>query len=141
LEVIQAARELRGNIPIICLSVVHDKEIPRRLQELGVTEHLLKPIRSTEFVQRVKLALLLSQGSAQQDLIADEIKRRKLELKSSNAYTRVRALWALGELGHHDSTILGLLENIAQTDSDSDVRTAASEATSKIQTRLQKELN
>jgi len=142
LDVIEMARKLRGNIPIICLSVVHnEKEIPRRLQELGVTEHLLKPILPSEFLQRVKLALLLSKKEPQENLIADEIKSRTLELRSSWAYTRVRALWALGELGHYEPTILELLESIAQTDDDSDVRAAATEAIGKIETRIQKQGN
>ena len=137
LEVIETARNLRGHIPIICLSVAgHNKEVGQRLRELGVIEHLAKPIRPSEFIERVKLNLLLSQGPSQQELILDEIRRRKLETKSGNPYNRIRALWALGELGHHDSTISNLLENISQGDDDEDVRVAANEALSKVRAKL-----
>lgn len=135
LEVIETARKLRGKIPIVCLSVSRDKEIGQRLRELGVNEHLSKPIRPSEFIERVKLALLMSYGPPQQDLILDEIRRRKLEIKSGNPYSRIRALWTLGELGHYDSTVLGLLESIAQNDDDEDVRSAANEALDKIRAK------
>ena len=139
LEVIRAARQLRGDVPVICLSVVGSEKVGDRLQELGVTEHLIKPVRPSEVAQRVKLALLLSQEPPRQELIADEISRRKLELKGGYAHTRIRALWALGELGHHDPTILDVLEDVVVNDDDSAVRKAAVEAISKIRTELSRQ--
>jgi len=137
LEVIETARRLRRNIPIVCLSVAgHNKEVGQRLRELGVIEHLAKPILPSEFIERVKLNLLLSQGPSQQELILDEIRRRKLETKSGNPYNRIRALWALGELGHHDPTILNLLQDISEKDDDGDVQLAARQALSKIREKL-----
>jgi CheY-like chemotaxis protein len=136
LKVIEAARQLRGDIPIICLSVVSSEKVGDQLQELDVTEHLIKPVRPREVTQRVKLALLLSQEPPRQELIADEISRRKLELRSGYAHTRIRALWALGELGHHDPTVLDILEEMVTSDDDSAVRKAAMEAMSKVRTEL-----
>lgn len=89
LEVIQAARQWRGDVPIICLSVVSSQEVREQLRKLGVTEHLFKPVASNEVVQRVKLALSRP-PELQRELIADEISRRKHELKSSYPHIRVR---------------------------------------------------
>lgn len=139
LEVIEAAKQLRSDVPIICFSVVDEKEVCDRLEELGVTEHLVKPISPSEVAQRVKLVLLLSQEPPRQELILDEISRRKLELKSGYAHTRIRALWALGELGHHDPIGLDLLEDVVVSDDDSDVRKAAVEAISKVRLNLSRQ--
>ena len=139
LEVIQAARQWRGDVPIICLSVVHNQEVWKQLRKLGVTEHLVKPVAPNEVVQRVKLALSRPSEPLRRELIADEISRRKHELKSSYPHIRIRALWALGELGHHDPTVLKELEEVAMNDDDPAVRKAATEAMSKIRTKLSRQ--
>jgi HEAT repeat protein len=102
-----------------------------------VNERLVKPITTFELTKKVKLVLALAYEKSRKELVQEEINRRKHELKSSHSHTRIRALWALGELGQHDSTVLDLLENIAQKDSDYYVRRAANEALSKIHSSQQ----
>jgi len=137
LEVIKTAKKLRKNTPVMCLSVSgHDKDLEQKLLKLGVIEHLSKPILPSEFIQRVKLNILVSQNPTQHELIADEIGRRSLEVKSGNPYNRIRALWALGEIGHHDVATIKLLENIAKEDSDANVRKASKDALKKVRSKL-----
>jgi CheY-like chemotaxis protein len=136
LEVIEATKKYRGNIPIICLSVSSNSIITEQVMKLGVYEHLHKPIRPSEFIQRVKLALLLSKQSPSQDMIKDEIKRHRIELNSSSPDTRIRALWALGELSTYDPTLLSLLKDISKTDSEQSVRNAAGEAMKKMRRKI-----
>jgi len=138
LEVVEQVRKLYGDIPIIAFSVtLGNEEIRQRLEQLGVTEQqqLRKPILLSVLAEQVKLALLLSQQPPQQEMIVDEIRRRKFELASENTNTRVRAIWALGELGHHEPTVMNLLEDLAKSD-DPSVQKAANQAIGKIQRRL-----
>lgn len=136
LEVIAMVRRSRGSIPMICFSVVSSPEIVDEARKLGVAEYIYKPISPSEFVERVKRTLLLLQERPTIDLIQDEIARRRFELKSDNAFTRTKAIWALGELGHHEPTVVDLLKEISNCDPDKNVRTAANEAVEKIQRKL-----
>lgn len=132
LRVIEVAKQLRPEMPIICHSAAARGEIIERLQELGVNEILPKPIGFDEFTSRVKLVLLSSQRPKQQELLVDEIKRRKLELKAGSSDVRIKALWTLGELGQYDPSILTLIKELEVNDKDSEVRKAANQAKRKI---------
>lgn len=135
LEVVEAARQLRPSVPVMCLSVVRNPEIERRLRELGVVDFLHKPILPSVLVELVKLRLPPSQGPSQHEMIQNEIRSRLLQLESSDPYSRIRAIWALGELGQHDPAVLDRLESVAQSDDDEEVRQAARDALRKLQRR------
>lgn len=135
LEVIQTARRTRGDLPVICFSVVRSEEVKEKIGQLGVTEYLSKPASIFELSERVKLALAVAQGPPQKELIQDEIAKRKRELKSVHPHTRIRALWALGELGQHDPALISSLKDAAERDPDYYVRRAANTAIRKIQSK------
>lgn len=137
LEVVRLARELLGRIPILCVTVVRTPEILEELHKMGV-ECLHKPIRPSVLVETVKLILLEYNSPDKNEAILGEVKRRQIELTSDSPYIRRRAIWALGELGHFDSTIINSLKEINKTDKDISVREAAKEAVNKIQRRLKK---
>lgn len=139
LAVCEKARELRGNIPLICFSIVTNAEVLDKVRRLNVTAHLQKPLLPGEFIEEVKLALIRTQAPPQAELIRDEIERRKLELQSSYSSTRLRALWALEQIGHYDPTLVGLLEEIADHDESQEVRAAAKSAVKEIRRRLSRE--
>jgi DNA-binding response OmpR family regulator len=137
LRVIEVAKKTRTEMPIICFSAVAAKDIEQKLEELKIAAHIRKPINYDEFVYRIKLILLSYRQPSQQELILDEIGKRKLELNGANPHTRIRALWALGELGHHDPEILKLLNDVEMNDIDEKVKKAAIQAKKKIKARLQ----
>ena len=142
LEVVKAVRKYRAKTPIICYSVaIHSNiEISRKLIELGVNEIISKPIRPSLLLERVKFILHLSKQEPQSEMILNEIESRKIELNSDAAFTRIRAVWALGELGHFDPVVVSLLEKIAKNDKDKFVKEAANEAVVKINQRLKSDI-
>ena len=129
LEVVKAVRKLRGNIPIICLSVAAQRnaEIALKLQELGVNEIVAKPVRPSILLERVKLALLVSREPPQSEMLLEEIRSRRHELNSDNTFTRIRAIWALGEIGHYEPPVIAVLEDVSKNDNDRNVKIAADE--------------
>ena len=137
LEVAKLARELLGKIPILCVTVVTSADVHRELDKMGI-EMLAKPIRPSVLNEKVKLILLESKNLNKHEDIVAEIKRRQIELTSDSPYIRRRAIWALGEIGHLDSTVINSLKEVGKTDKDPSVREAAKEAVSKIQRQLKK---
>lgn len=141
LKVIEVARKWRTEMPVICLSAAVGKNLEYQLLKLGVGEHIRKPVAFTECIYRIKLAILLRQQPHPHELILEEISNRRLELKGADPYTRIRALWALGELGHHDPNVVNLLKEIEVNDKDPEVRVAAKQARQKIQKRLRQKVD
>jgi CheY-like chemotaxis protein len=139
LAVFEKIHELRGNIPAICFTVVPDPEVAHRVKNLGAVALLSKPTLPSEFLEQVKLALVRASAPPKTELVHEELERRKLELESSHASTRLRAVWALGEIGHYDATLLSRLNRIGREDRDAEVRAAARRAAKRIRRKLRQE--
>lgn len=135
LEIPKLAREVNSNVPILCVTVVNNKQVINELEKMGV-EYFAKPYLPSRLVEKIKFLLLEPSSPDKTRLILTEIKRRRLELTSDSADIRKHSIWALGEIGHHDTTVIVLLKEIVKTDNDQGVQEAAKEAVRKIQRRL-----
>jgi CheY-like chemotaxis protein len=136
LDVIETARKLRGNIPIIILSAVGSPGVREDLARRGVIEILSKPIPPDEVVERTRQVYRLYRLSSRNEMTQQEIKRRKRQLSSYSADTRKKAIWALGEVGHDDPSVIEFLNKVKIDDIDETVRQAACEALDKLTRKL-----
>ncbi len=132
LTLIKEIKKANNNFPIVVLSIVSEKLVADELIKLGVEDIILKPVFPGVVVEKVKLVLYKFRGSNHINLIPDEVKRRKLQLKSNEESNRIKAILALMELTMHDSSIVHDLEYILKSDKSSEVRKVARMALKKI---------
>lgn len=133
LFVCKKVRDLRGtDIPIVCLTVVTDPKIWHRFQRIGVIHRINKPVLPSEVTKTVK-TLLQGQRCPSPELLKQEIKKRRLELKSTDPSRRICALWALSQLSPYDERILAIIRRCTRSDSNKEVRGVAREIVNSIE--------
>ncbi len=81
LEVIRGDRGLH-HLPVIVLTASEDEQVKQRALELGATDFLLKPIKPTELVPRIRSALVIK---AHHDQMAEYSARLDLEVRYRTA--------------------------------------------------------
>lgn len=126
LTVCKTARELRGSdLPIICLSVVTDASVWESLRKIGVDIRINKPVMISELLSIIRETLISIYHGPKTELILEEIKRRKLELNDKSPAARIRALWALYQLGKYDASIFAYIQATINTEKDDKVKSVA----------------
>jgi CheY-like chemotaxis protein len=138
-RVCEVARNLRGNIPIAIYSAVRESDISAEIERFNIAAFLNKPLDPLEVVEHIKLILVRARSPSKEHLVRREIERRKIELMSAYPSDRLRALWALGQIGHLDSALLTKLDEMAAGNGDQQVRMAAREAAESIRCKLRQE--
>ncbi|CAG0932127.1 hypothetical protein PLCT1_01974 [Planctomycetaceae bacterium] len=130
--VIEALRRVRPDVKVACLSVVRNPDVLARVRSLGVDLVLTKPILPSELRAAI-LSLLETPSRLQQhELLEAEVARCVAALENADARGRIRAAWALGELGRDQPTVVPRLERALSLEADLNVRRALVDALGKL---------
>jgi len=101
LELIKKARELNPNIHTIIITGHPTPDVRERAEELGVVAFMIKPIRTSYFLEAVERALYLSERSESPIKVYDDGMQRLVErLKVMQGELGADAVLLLDDRGH-----------------------------------------
>ena len=136
IDVCTKVRAIRGmELPIICLTVVNDPRILKRLRKIGVNQIINKPALSSEIVTAVHGQLIQNSCIPDINLISKEISRRQLELHSSDQNVKIRALWALCQLAKYNHAVRQNIKSFMKSESNLTVQRIAQNILDQLDSR------